>query len=272
LRRLLAAAALLALPAGPALAGTPYTMAMTCPIGGERFNFTTTGGYSIFSRRPDGMPYGSWTFPLDIPECPGNGLIVYKEPFEPAELARLERLIASDDYRALRVADVKYYRLSWLLREMGASRPAVLWALVQAGWQAPVGSPLRARYLAELAQGTAAVEGEPADLTGYAMRGRWINALRELGRLDEAAALLARTPLAPLQAGGTLAEAGDGDRADWLAYYTMQGALIARRNSAAEPADFTPSPAAVARRCRDEAVLDSVERAYCARAAADPAD
>lgn len=240
MKRLLLAAALLAMPAGPANAGFPVTREMTCPIGGERFDFTTTGSYSIFGARPDGKPFGSWTFPLELPECPGNGLIVYKETFEPAELTRLGALIETPGYRALRGGDTSYYRLSWLLREMGAARGEVLWALVQATWQPADESALRARYLGELAVAAAAEPDAPADLPGYGLRAYGINALRELGRFGEAAALLARTPLAPLRPGGSLPGAEDGQRAGWLQHYSRLAALLARRDRSVDPAAFRP--------------------------------
>jgi hypothetical protein len=240
LRRLLLSAVLLAVPAAPAVAGTPVTRQMTCPIGGERFDFTTTGSYTIFGSRPDGKPFGSWSFPLELPECPGNGLIVYKENFEPVELTRLGALIVTPGYRALRGGDTSYYRLSWLMREMGQPRGDVLWMLVQATWQPADDSPVRARYLGELAAAVAAEPDAPADLDGYAIRAYGINALRELGRFEEAAALLARTPLAPLRPGGSLPGAEDDDRAGWLQRYTGLGTLLARRDRSVDPVDFRP--------------------------------
>lgn len=68
----------LALPT-PTFAGFPVSQRMTCAIGGERFTFTTTPSYSIWGGRPDGRPFGSWHFPLDLPECPSNRLILYKD-------------------------------------------------------------------------------------------------------------------------------------------------------------------------------------------------
>jgi len=252
---------------GAAFAGFPVTERMTCPIGGERFEFVTTASYSTFGARPDGKPYGSWTFPLALPECPGNGLIVYKA-FDREELRRLEAIIATDSYRALRSGnDVQYYRLARLLREMGAPPAEHLGALIQAGWEAELGTPLRARYLGEFAEAMAALPAEPADLSGFAMRGRWINALRELGRFDEAAALLARTRLEPLRAAAGEARNLQG----WLDYYAMMRTLIERRDSSAEPLDFLSREEAAARCVREAASLDERQRAYCGSEAMRPA-
>lgn len=257
--RIVLAAVLLA-SAATAMAGFPVSRQMTCPIGGERFDFVTTASYTTFGARPDGKPFGSWTFPLGLPECPGNGLIVYKE-FDAGELRRLEALIASEDYRALRAGDVQYYRFAWLLREMGAPANEHIWALAQAGWQAEVGSPLRARYLTELAERTAALAGEPTDRAGFAMRARWINALRELGRFDEALALVGRTDLAPLRAGD---RSDRSERQNWIDHYAMLRTLVARRDMSADPIDFM-GPNRAASLCLDEeAALDERQRAFCA--------
>ncbi len=96
----LALAAALA-AAGPASAGKPVTETMTCPIGGGSFTFTTAASYSTYGERPDGRPFGSWTFPLALPECPDNGLVLYKE-YTAEEVAKLEPLVASEAYQALR--------------------------------------------------------------------------------------------------------------------------------------------------------------------------
>lgn len=236
--RLPLAAALLALPAAPALAGFPVTRSMTCPIGGERFDFTTTGSYSIFGTRADGKPYGSWTFPLALPECPGNGLLIYKE-FEPNELERLRPIIESADYRALRAQDeTPYYRLSWLLGRMEAPRERVLWALVNATWEPADDSPRRMRYLGELAAAALAESGPPPDLAGYALRAYGINALRELGRFEEAGALLARTPLEPLGPEGNLTGSEPRNRAGWLEHYGKLRTAVARRDRSVAPPEF----------------------------------
>jgi hypothetical protein len=255
--RWLAALGLL-LASAPAAAGTPIRIPSVCPIGGEQFSYGGTASYSTWGARPDGKPYGSWTFPFELPECPGNGLIVYKT-FDEGELARLRPIIESDRFRALRTGgDSQYYRAYWLMREMGSPPADYLSVLLQATWEAPVGSPLRARYLDELAQGMAGQGGEPADLVGFVMRARWINALRELGRFDEAAVLLARTSLEPLS---TLDE---GQSRGVREYDQTMGRLIARRDGSAEPFDAIPQ-SVMAGRCIDHAEsLSEDARAYCA--------
>src|SRR5829696_6059662 len=159
---LAAAVAAFALAAGPAPAGIPVTETMTCPIGGGSFSFTTSASYSTYGERPDGKPYGSWTFPLALPECPDNGLVLYKD-YTPDEVAKLEPLVASEAYQALRKEDTPYYRAYWLMKAMGLGPERYLWALPEAGREAQAKGDVRRRHLAELAEATAAVPPRTAD-------------------------------------------------------------------------------------------------------------
>ncbi|HYD39061.1 MAG TPA: hypothetical protein VEA60_15695 [Allosphingosinicella sp.] len=259
------AAAALALAAAPAAAGVPVTETMTCPIGGGSFAFTTTASYSTYGERPDGKPYGSWTFPLALPECPDNGLVLYKD-YTPEEVARLEPLVASEAYQALRKEDTPYYRAYWLMKAMGLGPERYLWALLQAGWEAEPRPELRARYLAELAEASAAVPPRPADLNWIGMEGRAINALREIGRFDEASERLARVPLAGLDMAGESQEAKS--RRAWHGYFTSLKAVIGRRDSSVEPLEMLPRTVAFGR-CLDRAdALDENGKAFCARESA----
>ncbi|MEA3052908.1 MAG: hypothetical protein QOG72_1811 [Sphingomonadales bacterium] len=264
-----AATAAFAFTASPASAGTPVTETMTCPIGGSSFPFTTTPSYSTHGERPDGKPFGSWTFPLALPECPDNGLVLYKD-YTPEEIARLEPLIASERYQALRKEDTPYYRAYWLMKEMGVGPERYLWALLQASWEAEAKPELRKRYLAELVEASAGVPPRPADLNWIGMEGRAINALRELGRFDEALARLAKVPLAGLDVRlptGTAATqealAAARTRRGWHSYFIGLKPAIERHDSAIEPLDLLPRTIALGR-CIDEAdKLDEAGRAFC---------
>ena len=249
-----------------ATAGIPVKQKLTCPIGGAEFEFTTTASYSTYGERPDGKPYGSWTFPLALPECPDNGLILYKE-YEPDEVAKLEPLVASDAYQALRAeGETPYYRAYWLMREMGVEPSRYLWALLQAAWETDKEPERRARYLAELAEASAAVEAKPEDLNWLGMEARSVNALRELGRFDEALARLEAIPAA-----ATVAETEGKDaqsRAVWASYLGKLRAAIERRDASSEPFDMLPRNLALGR-CLDAAdALDAHQSAFCERESA----
>lgn len=276
--RVLVLAAALAASAGPAAAApagppAPAARAMTCPIGGGSFQFQPIAAPVVAGERPDGRPIGSVKFPLALPECPDNGLVLYKD-YDPAEVAKLEPLVASEAYQALRKDGTQYYRAYWLMREMGVGSDLTLWALLQASWEAEGRPDLRKIYLEELVEASAKVPPRPADLSWIGMEGRSINALRELGRYDEALARLDKVPLAGLEptpetaASATpAAVASARARRGWKTFFTAIRPAIERRDSTSEPLDLLPRSVA-AGRCLDEAgKLDETGRAFCAKEA-----
>ncbi|HEX8307431.1 MAG TPA: hypothetical protein VF645_03325 [Allosphingosinicella sp.] len=262
------AAPLAAAPTVPVAART-----MTCPIGGAKFQFQPVAPPVVAGERPDGRPVGGMKFPLALPECPDNGLVLFKE-YDADEVAKLEPLVASEAYRALRKDGTQYYRAYWLMRETGLPPERFLWALLQASWEAEDKPELRKRYLEELVEASAKVPPRPGDLTWIGMEGRAINALRELGRFDEALARLDKVPLAgldspaPVGAAATpqaLAQARS--RRGWRTFFTAIRPAIERRDSSIAPLDLLPRSFA-AGRCIDEAgKLDPNGRAFCEKEA-----
>lgn len=187
----------LAALAGPAHAGMPYEESMTCPIGGEKFEHVTTMSYTIFGQRADGKPYGSWQFPLNLPKCPGKGLVIF-EKFGRADLARLEPLIASAEYRAMLPVETDYFLAAWLMEKLGREPLDVAWMIVQASWQADGRPELKARYQADYVARIRAIRKTEDEFDWLALQGRAVNGLRELKRFDEARALLASLPVKSL--------------------------------------------------------------------------
>lgn len=279
MRIFLLAAAMAAL-AGPAAGApaAPSPRTMTCPIGGVEFQFQPLAPPVAAGERPDGRPYGNAKFPLTLPECPNNGLVLYKD-YDSAEIAKLEPLLASEAYQALRKEDTQYYRAYWLMREMGLAPERYLWALLQASWEAESKPELRKRYLAELAEASAKVPPRPADLNWIGMEGRAINALRELGRFEEALARLDKVPMASLAAPAPTGTAATPEalaqarsRRGWQHFLTGIRAAIERRDSGIEPIDLLPRTIAYGR-CLDEAgKLDETGRAFCEKEKAAIAD
>lgn len=257
---------------GSAQAGTPVRTKLTCPVGGERFVHTDTASYSTWGSRPDGKPYGSWTFPMPLPECPKNGLVVFKD-FSAAEKRKLARLIASPEYLALRKTDTPHYRAAWLARALNPGAPDSTWLLQQAGWEADESPSLRARYLRELVA-AAAVNPQPKDLMErLVLRTRVVNALRELGEFDKALAELraisvpATVPLSPDDAEeGYTPEDAEENRQGLLQFMKGLEVVIARRDAAPEPLDLIPVRAA-AFKCLDAAEAKQALDPLCA---ADP--
>jgi len=264
--KLLLASALAALttPALSAQTAAPVKRAMTCPIGGESFEFVSPGSIVSWGERPDGKPYGS--FPTELPECPGNGLVLYKD-YSPEEVAKLEPLIASDAYGALRKADVPFYRAYWLMTQLGVPAGARLIALQRATWSES-NPELRPRYLAEFAEETAKLPRKPEDVNWIGMEARAVNALRELGRFADAQARLDKLPLSALAVTAPKPEdrseaAGRARaRANWLTYLQSLKAVIARADSSLEPFDMLPRREWVGR-CLEGKGLSEAQQAHC---------
>ena len=272
MRNLVFAAALAALTATGAGAQTakpakPAARPMTCPIGGGSFSYLPVAPPVVQGERPDGRPYGNVRFPIALPECPDNGLVLYKD-YDSAEAAKLGPLVASEAYQGIRKGETQYYRAYWLMREMGEAPERYLWALLQASWEAEGKAEIRKRYLEELVDSSAKVTARPGDLGWIGMEGRAINALRELGRFDEALARLEKVPLAALQAAsaagsGPQAAAQARSRRGWATFFAAIRPVIERRDSSLEPLDLLPRSVA-AGRCLDRAgKLDETGRAFC---------
>jgi hypothetical protein len=248
--------------AAPAAPPAPVTIA--CPIGGKEFEFRPPRRSPAAGERPDGKPYSAAAAPAPLPECPDNGLVLFKE-YTAEEAAKLEPLIASDAYKALVKADTTYYRAQWLMREMGLEPKEYLFVLLQAAWQADKTPELRARYLAQFAEETAQLEAKPTDLNWLGMEGRAVNALRELGRFDEAAARLDKLPLDALGAGDP--KKPDKARQAWREYFAGLRAAIDRKDGSSEPADMIPARIAASRCGKDG--LSEHHKAFCDRLAAE---
>lgn len=270
-----------ALPASPAAAGFPVPATAKCPVGGKSFTYTTTASYSIWGYRPDGKPYGSWEFPLEIPKCPGNGLVIFDE-FSTDEIERLKTLVESPEYRAMKDSETSYFLAAWLMKGLGRPPINVAWMTVQASWQADGRPELKKRYQALYVDRIRALPRSGEGEDWLIMQARAVNGLRELGRFDEAKALLASLDLKPLdvpvpeqkseEVPGSIArrvlnydEVKEAKRKRaFLNQFKELGALIEARNSQSEPLHMIPIREA-AERCRSGGdSLSQPDRDYCA--------
>jgi hypothetical protein len=245
----------------------PAPREMTCPIGGASFTYTRPGPQSVKGTRPDGKPIGA-AAPPPLPECPDNGLVLYKD-YSPEEVTKLETLIASPAYQALRASDTQYYRAYWLMKEMGVEPETYLWALLQASWQADGRPELRSRYLGELVESSAKVAPNPASLNWVGMEAHAINALRELGRFDEALSRIDMVPLQPLDVripagAATLPAVQEArKRRTWLAFFKSLKTAIERKDSSLEPLDLIPRAVALERCIDGVAGLSEAGKSFC---------
>lgn len=225
------------IPSAPARASTFADETIKCPVGGERFKYMALMSISTWGALPDGMPLGSGRFPITPPQCPANGLVLYRK-FTPPEVAKLAMLVASAEYKAWRAAgDTPFYLAYQTARYLGDQGEHRL--LLSATWEAKnddAAGERAKRYNEEFVAAVNRLPPDPANIEYIAARLRAANALRELGRFDEAEAMRAATPIAPT-AGG--ADSGaDQNRAGWAKFSTRLAAVIARHDSGREPIDM----------------------------------
>jgi hypothetical protein len=275
------AAALVALfQVTPSHAGMPMPVEMKCPIGGEKFTFISTMSYSNWGSRPDGKPYGSWTFPLPVPACPKNGLVLYKD-FSDDELKKLKQLLKKPDFQRVRY-ETAYYRVAWFMRALHDNEERVaLWMINQASWQADDDSERKARYQREFAEGVARLPREPENLDWIALQARAANAWRELGEFDRAKQILDSISTASLDVpipaeavtgttasglGKTVSNYGEIQAArkkrGLLSYFSGLKALVEGQNRASEPLNMIPLRE-VAGKCMDMASASGNLDPYC---------
>jgi len=144
--------ALLALCLAPAAAAAAVTV--VCPIDGKEFGYEPAPATPIRGRYLDMKPVAAYPTPWPLPQCPGNGFVVYKQGgFSAEELARLAPFVASDRYRAMLGTDTNYYLAATLRRKAGDPAYDVAWTLAEATWQAD-GDPARYKRYAEEALAT----------------------------------------------------------------------------------------------------------------------
>lgn len=242
----------------PAARATTYAPEQfTCPVGGEKFKAMVVASNSTFGARPDGKPYSPLpVYPLV--ECPGNGFLLFDEKFAPAELERLKAAVASQEFQAMRRTEAQYYRAWWLMQRAGREPFSLAGTLLQASWEVDDAPADKARYQALFAEAAMSLEGRAGkEEDWFWLNLRAANALRELGRFEEARALLERVDKAELLP--TEPDQREGAR------LLIDGlrSLVIESNRVAEPANLVPGP--VARHRCEAGRLTASEIAACNR-------
>lgn len=242
-------------------ASIPITEEKRCPIGGKVFEYWTVSAYTTFGARPDGKPYGYTQFPLNLPECPENGLVLFDD-FTPSEIAKLEPLIQSAAYKSLRKSDTQYYRAYWLAAQLGRDKILIDNLLAQAIWEADDNPPQRLRYL-RLYADTAQKPQNDASENALWSTLRLANAHRELGDFATAKAVLAAIILPP--------EPNAEPKDEWvheqwkqsITYVQKFAKVIEREDKSSEPLDMLPETIA-AEKCWDmKENYSGFAKAYC---------
>lgn len=224
----------------------------TCPLGGEAF--TQDVGYPTYPLEtlPDGSWLGDVAIGAQIPECPGNGLVILPDfsamertgeqgmlysQYSPDELARLPALLADHAYAAAR-ADGRHAQAYWLATQLGRP-PIERFTLLQRATWGALAPELRRKLVAQfVAEAPALIEasnlttGQKRLYTGYVANG-----LRELGQFDEALALLDRLEAA----GGAVFAAADPDDLYAAEPGPALRRAIAARDDGRFPVELLPS-------------------------------
>lgn len=231
-----------------------------CPVGGEEFKTYAIMSHTSWGQRPDGRPYG--TLPIiPLPECPANRFVIFDDDFSSAEIARLTQLVEGKEYQSISQHEAPYYCAWWLAAAIGRPVSEQAMLLLQAGWQMDGDAARKRGYqsrFVDLVAGLALVASDEGP--NFWLRLREVNALRELGRFEEAGERL-KAFLDPAL------WPGDRDELTGLAVF-LQGEtlLIADRNPASEPANMLPDQIAK-QRCAASEEFHGVEALACARLA-----
>jgi len=258
----------------PLNASTYAEQTTKCPVGGEKFKYMALMSISQWGALPDGMPLGSGRFPTRPPQCPTNGLVMYRD-FTSPEILTLTAYVAGPQYKALRNAgETPYYLAYQTAKALGDPNP--YWLLLAATWEAKNDDPTSARTRRYNEEFVEAVHTLPIDGTSFdsiALQFRAANALRELGRFPDAEAARAAIVIAP-NAGG--AEQGAAEnRAGWSKLIEALRAPILRRDQSRAPIDMLGEQEVIFRCLAAEAAqklkqpapppLSAFETEYCAR-------
>lgn len=232
---------------------------ITCPVGGQRFRTGMSTMYSVMGRRPDGKPYSELPFPLPIPECPDNGLVIFAS-FTPAETVELAKWVATPVYQAMRKTESPFYRAYWLAMKIHRPEADALEQLLPAIWAAKQEDgndprrPRTTRYQRVLVDAVDALPPTvPLDDRIW-LQGQAANALREMGKFGAAEKMRERGEAAIAQT----------TRPALAVYLQKLKAVIARRDRSDDPLDMIPDVQA-AIICKRAPRADAFDRAYCAQ-------
>jgi len=133
----------------PVLADTYRPVEVPCPLGGANARGVEIMSQTIWDRYLDGEPIGAHGEPNPPPECPDNGLLVYKDSFSSRELSQLRDYIFSEQYQALRDQNVPtFYRLAKTLEALEAPIVDYYHLYLLALWEIPDGNETLYRHYA----------------------------------------------------------------------------------------------------------------------------
>jgi hypothetical protein len=146
---------------GAAGADTLGSVERVCPFTGKKFSGRIDTSATHFCVRLDLKPIGATGAPPELPVCPDDGFIVFKETFTGAELERLRPWVRSDEFRIMTANESTYYRYAETLRRLGQPSKQIAWRLVQASWQVDNDREKYARYATAAVKELEALAADP---------------------------------------------------------------------------------------------------------------
>ncbi len=122
---------------GNAQAGFPVQDKMTCPLGGKSFEVTSTASCSSMGVYMNLQSVTSCDFVTRLPQCPDNGLWVYKD-FSDDELELLPAILDSENYK-LAGSMSRYYQAYLIEQALPEPDMVTSFFLLQQGiWYDPI--------------------------------------------------------------------------------------------------------------------------------------
>ena len=110
-----------------------------CPLGGEKFKAVTFNVYSTYGRHLDWEPISYMRFPIPLPVCPSNGLVVTKKKYSKDELVKLKKVVESSEYKDLySQKHATYFLFAKMieLQEEKSEKVDFWWLYLNATWEA----------------------------------------------------------------------------------------------------------------------------------------
>ena len=126
---------IIALAPTDGLSRTTALVEMVCPVGGERFKTRLERSGRAICRRFDFKRVGALEEPPIMPECPGNGFVIFSPNISESEINRLTPWVNSSEYQLTLRDQSSYFRAAHIYQFLGRPSDIVGWHLLQATWQ-----------------------------------------------------------------------------------------------------------------------------------------
>ena len=108
-----------------------------CPIGNESFESLSLGTHSKFGVYLDWKPVSYMDFPVPLPVCPSNGLVMTKENYTATELKTLSAIIMANDYKEIfENQNSSYYLYAKINEKLQDEAVDQWWLLLNSTWEA----------------------------------------------------------------------------------------------------------------------------------------